>query len=396
MCAVHHLITAFSLFFSMTEWRTRICCDNEGTVKISRRRLVRVRSTMSCSDILRNIRTSRKDTKAMIDYFRVEGHMDRYFAGEDLTLEQWLNKKCDMLAKRAVDKWIRLGLPHPGLQLFPREDEALIVNGLKVTGEIGSVVRFAKGMEEARTYLVGMKKWSNEKFDEVDWKMLDSCLRGKSQGLGIWLAKQCSGFCGTRVQVGYYSGDPESDVACPNCGEREDETHLCQCPDEDRTKLLRKNTDDLESWLNKGGKTNCDVAHWTPKWIKCRGVKRLQDMGRMSGDMLSLAKGQDLIGYRHFMGGRISKQFWSIQSRHLALSTGHMNGTEWTKGFISRILKITQSQWIYRNVSFHDKQHRYAKREWMNLTIKYANWVTQTLETFLRTADSYLKGTVMT
>ena len=62
------------------------------------------------------------------------------------------------------------------------------------------------------------------------------------------------------------------------------------------------------------------------------------------------------------MEGRISKKFWSMQSIHLALSDGHLNGKEWTKGFISRILKITQSQWFYRNVSFHDKQHGYAKR----------------------------------
>jgi len=98
-------------------------------------------------------------------------------------------------------------------------------------------------------------------------------------------------------------------------------------------------------------------------WIKCRGVKKLQEMGRMSGDMLALAKGQDLIGYRHFMEGRISTKFWTIQSRHLALSDGHLSGTKWMKGFISRILKMTQSQWFYRNVSFHDKQYGYAKRK---------------------------------
>ena len=86
------------------------------------------------------------------------------------------------------------------------------------------------------------------------------CLQGKAQGFNIWLSKQCSGFCGTRVQVGYYSGDTHADVACPNCGEREDDAHLCQCPDEDRTKLLQDNTDDLESWMNKGGETNCDIG----------------------------------------------------------------------------------------------------------------------------------------
>ena len=104
MCAVHHLIAAFSLFFFISEWKTKVICDNEGTIKISRRILVRIRATMSCSDILRNIRTSRKDTKAVLDYFHVEGHMDRYFADRDLTLEQWLNKKCSTLAKLAVDK----------------------------------------------------------------------------------------------------------------------------------------------------------------------------------------------------------------------------------------------------------------------------------------------------
>ena len=122
---------------------------------------------MSCNDILRNIRTSRKDTEAVIDYFHIDGHMDIYFADKDLTLEQWLNKKYNILAKRAVDKWIRLCLPHPGLQLLRREDAALIVDCLKVTGDVGDVVRFAKGKEEARAYLVGKKKWSNEKFDKL-------------------------------------------------------------------------------------------------------------------------------------------------------------------------------------------------------------------------------------
>ena len=126
--------------------------------------------------------------------------------------------------------------------------------------------------------------------------------------------------------------------------------------------------------MNKGGKTNHEIAYWIPRWIKCRGVRQLQEMGPMSGEMKILAKSQDLIGFRHFMEGRISKQFWEMQSRHLALSPGHLNGTEWTKHFITRVIKISQSQWIYRNVSFHDKQHGYAKRkrvEELNHTIRH-------------------------
>ena len=63
-----------------------------------------------------------------------------------------------------------------------------------------------------------------------------------------------------------------------------------------------------------------------------------------------------------------------MQSRHLALSPGHLNRTEWTEHFITRVLTVTHSQWVYRNVSFHDKQHGHAKRkrvEELNHTIRH-------------------------
>ena len=41
------------------------------------------------------------------DYFHVLGHMDDYLADEYLTLEQQLNKRCDILAKSAIDAWFR-------------------------------------------------------------------------------------------------------------------------------------------------------------------------------------------------------------------------------------------------------------------------------------------------
>ena len=126
--------------------------------------------------------------------------------------------------------------------------------------------------------------------------------------------------------------------------------------------------------MNKEEKTHYEIAYWVLRWIKSRGVCRLQDMGTMTGEMTLLAKSQDLIGFRHFMEGRISRRFWEMQSRHLAFSPGHLNGNEWTKHFIARVLTISHSQWIYRNVSFHDKQHGYAKRkrmEELNHTIRH-------------------------
>ena len=56
------------------------------------------------------------------------------------------------------------------------------------------------------------------------------------------------------------------------------------------------------------------------------------------------------------MEGRISKHFWTIQQRHLEDADSYMNGIDWVKQFITKILQITHSQWIFRNFTLHDKQ----------------------------------------
>ena len=38
-----------------------------------------------------------------------------------------------------------------------------------------------------------------------------------------------------------------------------------------------------------------------------------------------------------------------------------MNGQDWTKKFISKILQISHSQWIFRNISFHDEKLGYRR-----------------------------------
>ena len=156
-CAIHHLLTALSLFYCIDKWDTKTWCDNYRTVKVSRRRLKRIRPTMKCADILRNIRTARNKMTTRPDYGHVHGHMDDWLREDQMTLEQRLNKRCDELAKAAVDVWIarRLARCIPRTkQLLPFENSALMVDGKKVTGDIADTVRFAKGMEEARRFLI--------------------------------------------------------------------------------------------------------------------------------------------------------------------------------------------------------------------------------------------------
>jgi hypothetical protein len=127
--------------------------------------------------------------------------------------------------------------------------------------------------------------------------------------------------------------------------------------------LLIDNADELEKWLQKDGSTDQELAYWIPKYILMRGNKPFADMGAMSPRMKALAQSQDKIGYRNFMEGYISIRFYEIQNFHLAMSSSFINGADWAKQFISKILHITHSQWIFHNFSLHDSRNGYLDKK---------------------------------
>ena len=104
-------------------------------------------------------------------------------------------------------------------------------------------------------------------------------------------------------------------------------------------------------------RTDPEILYWIPKFILMRGCKPLSEMGAMSHQFRALAESQDLIGRRDFTEGYVSTHFYPIQSSHLTMSSNYLNGEDWTKQFISKLLQITHSQWIYRNISLHCRRH---------------------------------------
>jgi hypothetical protein len=164
-----------------------------------------------------------------------------------------------------------------------------------------------------------------EQFKEVDWEHLDLSLKSKANNHKIWQSKQALGFCGTRVQVGLYSGEPYPDECCPNCGTRETNPHRMRCPNKVRTRLLIKNVDELEKLMETDGCTDPELIYWIPKYILMRNNKLFSHMGHMSAKMRALAESQDKIGWRNFMEGYISCHFYNIQRFHLSMFSSYLN-----------------------------------------------------------------------
>ncbi len=113
-------------------------------------------------------------------------------------------------------------------------------------------------------------------------------------------------------------------------------------------------TDKLAQWLEMDDRTDPKLVYWIPKYILMRGDKPFAELGVMSPKMIALARSQDIIGWRHFTEGYISTHFYNIQNFHLAMNSSFLNGTDWTKQVIFRLLHILHLQWIFRNISLHD------------------------------------------
>ena len=220
-------------------------------------------------------------------YVHVYGHMDQYLEWEQLTLIQQLNCVCDNLAKWAITTATLPGYHSRQSQLIPKEDVVLIIWGNKVTGNISYPLRFHTSKEVVCQHL-GMRrrdKWSNDKFNAVDWEHLDLALKNKTNLYKMWRSKQNLGFCGTRVQVGRFSGNASPDKRCPNCGCRETAIHLrieqlrklgkllkllpasyalswwMLCRDEDCMKLLTETVNKLVEWMTQDNRTNPEILY---------------------------------------------------------------------------------------------------------------------------------------
>ena len=197
-------------------------------------------------------------------YQHVSGHMDRILLWHQLSLVQQLNCVCDTTAKAVVHGALTKGYISIPTQLLPREDVAVVIWGHKVTNDVSHPIRFHASKEIAQGLLPGTLKWPQDHFDKVDWEHLDLALSSKSDLYKLWRSKQHTGYCGTRVQVGKYSGLDQPGERCPSCGRQESAAHILVCPDEDRTRLLAETTEDLCGWLNQEHLTDLELTYWIP------------------------------------------------------------------------------------------------------------------------------------
>jgi len=368
LVALHTLSLALTSFYQVDRGKGKMCCDNIGALNQSSKWVRRVRTGSKQSDLLRAIRSCKIDCRLAFVYHHVKGHQDRHLLWHQLALEAQLNVKCDGLAKSAVQRWILFGADASrGLQLLPREKAAVFIEGVKLTTDVAKEVRYCLGEEEARRFYTGpnTKKhgglgWSARRFDLVDWRGLEAMLAGKPDAFSLWLSKQVAGVCATRKNMARIQD--LLDDKCPNCLQpKEDAAHLTLCGDDGRQRLFRDGVTELGKWMSADNRTQEELAFWIEKWMLLRGSVKFGEMGPMSRKLRELGAELDEIGWRAFTEGRVPKRLRRMQTIHCQMSPCRMNGDDWIKGFIGRVVHIAHSQWIYRNFTLHERSKGYLR-----------------------------------
>ena len=63
-----------------------------------------------------------------------------------------------------------------------------------------------------------------------------------------------------------------------------------------------------------------------------------------------MGKSMDVIGWRRFMEGMVSKEAVQIQSDWVDIGGSSLTTDDWTKGLTVKLLEVTRGQWLYRNI----------------------------------------------
>ena len=169
--------------------------------------------------------------------------------------------------ERARTEGVRPASP----KFLPFESVAVVLDGIKLTTNIGSEVRYLLGKEDSERFYTKAREvvrgtnrgglgWSSQHFHSVAWHSLDAALKLKPDMFQIWLSKQCIRICATRRNMARIQDI--LDDKCPNClRPQETNDHLNRCPDAGRTLLFRESIASIVKWLHQKNGTDAELAY---------------------------------------------------------------------------------------------------------------------------------------
>ena len=311
----------------------------------------RIPSRCQHSDILKNIMVNCKELSFGVAYHHVRAHQDDHEAYEDLIRPAQLNSNCDFMAKTAL--WDLDGDELPRQKTFPLEPVTMFVGDEKMTSNTSAHLRFWVHRQLAEETFFKLGILNPESFREVAWEEVYATLHEVPRMFQLWAAKQVMGIAGTNSYQARYKDD--HDPHCPSCDNAiETCAHVLHCCEAGRVQALQRSIGWLDDWLREVG-TEPSLRRWLVMYARGRGARSMSDIVRDEDrGVRAMGRSQDMIGWRRFMEGMISKEILPLQGEHIDAGGCNLTIDVWAQGLVTKLLEATHGQWLYRNVHVHD------------------------------------------
>ena len=109
----------------------------------------------------------------------------------------------------------------------------------------------------------------------------------------------------------------------------------------------------IEEWMETHY-TDPDLSSLVVDYLRGRSKRQFVNLGAPD-HIRRLSQAQDAIGWRNFTEGKLSKSFRVIQQDHLEQQYTSVTVDSWLKGFVSKLLAMTHSQWLFRCITKHHR-----------------------------------------
>ena len=352
LMAIHLILLAANEVRPDLSGRVRVYSDCLGALdKVATLPPNRIPTRCRHSDILKNVMTNCSHLSFAVSYSHVRAHQDDSTAYNNLCRPAQLNCIMDGHAKRAL--WQLDTDELPVQQAFPREPITVFIGDDKMTSDTSESLRFWAHRILAEQTFRNLGILSSDAFHEVAWRQVYDALHEVPRLFQLWACKQVTGVAGTNLhQSRYIEGH---DPHCPSCHTAlETCGHVLLCTEAGRVDALVRSIALLDGWLRKVG-TEPRLRRALVRYARGRGALRMESIVRDLGPgYREFGRSQDIIGWRRFMEGMVSREVVPLQGDFAALGGVTTPLAEWVRGLVVRLLEVTHGQWIYRNVLVHD------------------------------------------
>jgi hypothetical protein len=145
---------------------------------------------------------------------------------------------------------------------------------------------------------------------------------------------------------------------CPSCQEcNKTYKHVPQCPKIGHAAAFPQSTQGVEQWLEQQN-TNPDLQSLLLRYLQGQGTLTCFECSsalNLPHIFPKFAKSQDVIGWDIFAAGMVSTKLLRIQSLHLTKNNLSFRAMRWITDFITQLLQLTHTQWIYQCVLVHNR-----------------------------------------